>query len=58
MVLMLFAGDKNADDGLGFIFSGLGGGGASGDCWLHANKQTSNRAATEVCEKGFIIFSF
>lgn len=55
MVLMLCCGVKYADEGSGFIFAGLGGGGASGSWWLHANKQTSNRAAINVCRKDFII---
>ena len=54
MVLILCAGVKKADEGLGFIFSGLGGGGVSCSWWLQANKQISNKDGTMVLKKGFM----
>ena len=55
MVLILCSGVKKADDGSGFIFAGLGGGGASCSWWLHADKQTSSKADIIVCGEDFII---
>ena len=53
-MLILCAGVRKADEGLGFIFPGLGGGGASCSWWLQANKQTSNKVGTKIFEKDFI----
>ena len=54
-MLILCAGVRNADDGFGFIFCGLGGGGASATCSLQETKQINNRAAIDNCKSSFVV---